>query len=258
VEQQRACTQLGRTYLELYEAKERLSGLTDAKAYFTTALELAERLRTDSVESQRSPSGFVVEHVDAYNNLGLSRAMAEDYKQALKLYSAGLKLCDEEEVDENDAARSRIHHNLGRLYTELRSWEKAKYHIELDIEICQKIPHAQGEAKGLMNLADLYFKSQDYEQVARCYKRALHIAQTLEDEDALCSHIKSNMEVLGQAKAKTKEFDVDMQKLSKLRREVESSKGTAAERRYIKQESALLLVLTNRAEELQSWEVVCT
>lgn len=258
VEQQRASTQLGRTYLELYEQKDRLSALTDAKAYFQTSLELARCLKTNLPASHASPSGFVIEQVDAYNNLGLVRALAEDYKQALKFYTAGLKLCDEEEVDTNDAARSRIHHNLGRLYAELRNWEKAKYHTELDIEICQRIPHAQGEAKGLMNLADFYFKSQDYEQSIRCYKRALHIAQTLEDEDALGAQLKGNIEIVGQAKAMSKQFDSDMQKLSKLRREVDSSKGTAAERKYIKQECALLLELTGRAEELQAWEVVCS
>ncbi|CAM6088799.1 unnamed protein product [Calypogeia fissa] len=255
IEQQRASTQLGRTYLELYETQDRLSALPDAKAYFQTGLDLARRLRTNPPANHTSPSGFVIEQVDAYNNLGLARALAEDFKQAFKLYTAGLKLCDEEEVDENDAARSRIHHNLGRLYAELRDWEKAKYHTELDIEICQKIPHAQGEAKGLMNLADLYFKSQDYEQATRCYKRALHIAQTLEDEDALISQIKSNIEIVGQARAQMKAFDAEMQKLSKLRREVESSKGTAAERKYIKQECVLLLELTSKAEELQAWEV---
>lgn len=118
-----------------------------------------------------------------------------------------LRICDEEEVSQNDDARSRLNHNLGSLYIELRNWSKAKEHIERDIVICHNIGHAQGEAKGgYINLGELHYRVQRYADADLCYRKAHKIASCLEDEDALVSQIRQNIETVEKAAEVLKDF----------------------------------------------------
>lgn len=68
-------------------------------------------------------------------------------------------------------------------------------------------------------------------------QRALHIAQIPEDEDALVAQLEK---LLDRRKPCRMFFDSDTKKLSKLRREVKYSNGTAADMKDIK----LVLELT--------------
>ncbi|KAG0494416.1 hypothetical protein HPP92_005410 [Vanilla planifolia] len=84
----------------------------------------------------------------------------DNLEEAEKTLLEGLKICDEEEVNVDDDGRSRLHHNLGSVYLELREWSKAREHIEKDVIICKRIGHAQGEAKGFINLGELHYRVQ--------------------------------------------------------------------------------------------------
>ncbi|KAH1114448.1 hypothetical protein J1N35_007826 [Gossypium stocksii] len=84
----------------------------------------------------------------------------DNLDEALKFHAKGLEICDEEEVVEDDDGRSRLHHNLGNVYMELRRWGKAREHIEKDIMICKRIGHCQGEGKGYINLGELHYRVQ--------------------------------------------------------------------------------------------------
>ncbi|KAL3680655.1 hypothetical protein R1sor_023611 [Riccia sorocarpa] len=252
-EQQRASTQLGRTYLEIFESKNTTSAVQDASRYFGISLELAKKLKANPPPN--SPTGFVKELVDAYNNLGLLRVAVDDYIEAEKYYNQGLKICDDEELNENDDARSRLHHNLGQLYCELRQWEKARYHTDMDIAICQRIPHAQGEAKGLVNQGILHLKSLEFEKARMSFKRALVIAQSLQDETQLCLDIKANLDVLDEAEEKTKQIALLMQHQKKLRRGIENAPNVLASRTMMKQEMKLLFDILTEAYAIKSWDV---
>ena len=47
--------------------------------------------------------------------MGLLKIYLEDYRQAEEVLLEGLKICEEEEVGDNDEGRTRLHHNLGRI-----------------------------------------------------------------------------------------------------------------------------------------------
>ncbi|OAE34095.1 hypothetical protein AXG93_2891s1190 [Marchantia polymorpha subsp. ruderalis] len=254
-EQQRASTQLGRTYLEIFETKSTISAVQDASRYLRISLSLAQNLKACPPPKELSPSGFVKELVDAYNNLGLLRVAVDDFTAAEKYYNQGLKICDEEEVNENDDARSRLHHNLGQLYCELRQWDKAREHTDMDIAICQRIPHAQGEAKGLVNQGILHLKALEFEKARMSFKRALVIAQSLQDETQLCEDIIANLEVLSEAEDKSKQIGVLLQQQKKLRRGVESAPNVLSSRTIIKQEMKLLFDILSEAYAIKSWDV---
>ncbi|KAJ1298868.1 hypothetical protein BS78_01G486600 [Paspalum vaginatum] len=162
VEQQRACTQLGRTYHEiLLRSENDHSTIRNANKYFKYSMKLARILKENS-PSQKSD--FLKELIDAYNNMGMIELELDNFEEAEKLLIQGLKICDDEEVDSYDDARTRLHHNLGNVYTELRNWKKAMGHIEKDIEICRRIQHPQGEAKGFINLGELHSRIQKYDE----------------------------------------------------------------------------------------------
>lgn len=214
VEQQRACTQLGRTYHEvLLRSENDHSAIRNAKKYFKSSMKLARVLKENS-PSQKPP--FLKELIDAYNNMGMLELELDNFEEAEKLLIQGLKICDEEEVNPYDDARSRLHHNLGNVYTELRNWNRAKGHIEKDIEICRKIRHLQGEAKGFINLGELHSRVQKYEDAKLCYNKALQIAKCLEDEDALFDQIQQNIEIVTKAAEVLEELKKDEQKSKKL------------------------------------------
>jgi tetratricopeptide (TPR) repeat protein len=217
VEQQRANTQLGRTYHEiLLRSENDHSAIRNAKKYFKSAMELVENLKKNA-SSEKSP--YLKELINAYNNMGMLELELENFEEAEKLLLEGLRICDEEEVNQYDDARTRLHHNLGNVYTELRSWGNAKFHIEKDIEICRKIRHLQGEAKGFINLGELHSQVQKYEKAKLCYNSALQIIKGLEDEDALVDQIHQNIETVTKAAEVLEELKTDEQKLKKLVRD---------------------------------------
>ncbi|KAL6635242.1 hypothetical protein ACP70R_027913 [Stipagrostis hirtigluma subsp. patula] len=251
VEQQRASTQLGRTYHEiLLRSENDHSAIRNAKKYFKSSMKLARILKEKS-PSQKST--FLKELIDAYNNMGMLELELDNFEEAEKLLIQGLKICDEEEVNPYDDARTRLHHNLGNVYTELRSWNKAKVHIEKDIEICRRIRHTQGEAKGFINLGELHSRVQKYEDAKLCYNKALQIAKCLEDEDALINQIHQNIETVEKAAEVLEELKKDEQKLKKLARDTSNARGTSKERKLLLEQYAWLDNLIEKASMICAW-----
>jgi tetratricopeptide (TPR) repeat protein len=254
VEEQRACTQLGRTYHEILLCSESdHSAIRNAKKYFKLSMKLARTLKEKSPSEE---SGYLKELIDAYNNMGMLELDLDNYEEAEKLLIQGLKICNDEEVNEYDDTRTRLHHNLGNVYTELRNWNKAKGHIEKDIEICRKICHPQGEAKGFNNLGELHSRLHKYEDAKLCYNKALQIAMCLEDEDALIKQIQRNIETVEQAAKVLEELKEDEQKLKKLVRDTSNAHGTSKERKILLEQHSWLDNLIEKAGTISAWQKV--
>ncbi|GAV62553.1 TPR_8 domain-containing protein/TPR_12 domain-containing protein [Cephalotus follicularis] len=251
IEQQRACTQLGRTYHEMFSTSDDdHHSFRNAKKYFKSAMRLAQTLVDNPPNNQ---SSFLKEYIDAHNNLGMLEMDMGNLEEAQKILNEGLQICDEQEVIEDDDGRSRLHHNLGWVYMELRVWDKAREHTEKDIIVCKRIGHCQGEAKGYINLGELHYRVQRYEEAIICYEKALALAKSMEDEDALADQIKQNTETVKQAIKVMDELKKEEQNLKKLKRDIVIAKGTPHERKCLLQQNASLDRLIEKSNTIFAW-----
>ncbi|KAK1300783.1 Protein TONSOKU [Acorus calamus] len=252
VEQQRASTQLGRTYHEMFLKSENDHfAVRNANKYFNSAMTLARTLKDNPPPYKCS--FFVEEFIDAHNNIGMLEMDLDNLDDAQKILLEGLKLCDDEEVNEDDDVRSRLHHNLGSLYMELREWGEAKKHIDKDILICNRIGHLQGEAKGYINLGELNYRRQKYDEAIHCYQRGLDIARTMEDEDALVDQINQNIETVNEAVKVMEELKKEDQKLKRLMRATLDARGKPSERKCLLEQNASLDCLIEKSSMIFAW-----
>ncbi|GMP25439.1 hypothetical protein CsSME_00002310 [Camellia sinensis var. sinensis] len=251
IEQQRACTQLGRTYHEMFlRSEDDHYSVRNAKKYFKSAMNLAQSLKDNPPIGKPS---FLKEYIDAHNNIGMLEMDLDNLEQAQMILIKGLQICDEEEVIEDDDGRSRLHHNLGKVYMELRKWDKAREHIEKDIIICKRIGHCQGEAKGYINLGELHYRVQKCEDAILCYEKALKLAKSMEDEDALADQIGQNIETVREAMKVMDELKKEEQNLKKLIRNIPMVRGTANERKCLLQQNASLDCLIEKSSIIFAW-----
>ncbi|WOG82117.1 hypothetical protein DCAR_0101279 [Daucus carota subsp. sativus] len=223
--------------------------IQNAKKYFNSAMNLAKSLK----ENSPNKSNFLKEYIDAYNNIGMLQRDLENFDEALKMLTRGLQICDDEEVARLDDARSRLHHNLGSVYMGLRKWSEAQKHILEDIHICNSIQHRQGEAKGYINLGELHNKVQKYDEAISCYKKALDLARSMEDEDDLVNHINENMRIVKQAIKEMDELKKEEKNLKKLARNMEMAIGTSSERKCLLQQDASLSRLIDISNSILAW-----
>ncbi|XP_076941342.1 protein TONSOKU-like [Bidens hawaiensis] len=252
VEQQRASTQLGRTYHEMHlKSASDQTSLRNAKKYFISAMNLAHTLITSNKLT------FLKEYVDAHNNIGMVEMDLDNLEEAKKMLLKGLKICDEEEVAENDDARTRLHNNLGSVYMELRKWDKARAHIEKDIVICNSIGHIQGEAKGYINLGELHYRVQNYEDAILCYEKAMNLAKRMDDEYALVNHVKENIQVVKEATKVLEDMKKEEQNFNKLIRNMTVARGTSGERKCLLQQNASLDLLIEKSSIIFAWKKHC-
>ncbi|PIA41850.1 hypothetical protein AQUCO_02200346v1 [Aquilegia coerulea] len=252
VEQQRATTQLGRTYHEMFlKSEDDHDAVRNAKKYFKSSMNLARTLK-ENTSSHRS-SHFLKEFIDAHNNLGMLEMDLDNLEEAERILLEGLRICNEEEVIEDDDGRSRLNHNLGSVYMEMRMWDKAREHIEKDIRICKRIEHRQGEAKGYINLGELHYRVQKYDEALLCYQKAIRIAKTMEDEDALVENINQNIKIIKEAVKVMNELKKEEQNLKKLTRTTTMAKGTPRERKFLLQQNAALDVLIEKSSIIFAW-----
>ncbi|XP_026420817.1 protein TONSOKU-like isoform X2 [Papaver somniferum] len=255
IEQQRASTQLGRTYHEMFmKSDDDHSSRRSAKKYFNLAMQLARALKENGAANESS--SFLKEYINAHNNVGMLQMDLDNYKEAERILLEGLRICDEEEVAENDDGRSRLHHHLGYLYTQLRKWEKAKDHIQRDIVICKNIGHRQGEAKGYINLGELYYQDQRFEDTKLCYQKALDIARSMEDEDALVNQIQENIGIVETAMRVWDDMGKEVQNLKKLSRNTGTAiaRGKPDERKCLLQQVKCLDTLIENSSRIFSWD----
>ncbi|XP_021899947.1 protein TONSOKU [Carica papaya] len=250
IEQQRASTQLGRTYHEIFlKSDVDHSAARNAKKYFKSAMKLAHVLK----ENPPTNKSFLKEYIDAHNNIGMLEMDLDNLEAAEEILNKGLEICNEEEVVENDDGRSRLHNNLGSVYMELRKWDKAKKHIKKDIAICNAIGHHQGEAKGYINLGELHYRVQKYEEAILCYRKALDLAKSMEDEDALVDQIEQNIYTVKEAMKVTDEMKKEEQNLKKLSRKMVTARGTPGERKCLLQQNASLDRLIEKSSMIFAW-----
>ncbi|KAI3762706.1 hypothetical protein L1987_53147 [Smallanthus sonchifolius] len=252
VEQQRASTQLGRTYHEMFLKSENdQTSLRNAKKYFISAMKLAHTLKKSNKHT------FLKEYIDAHNNIGMVEMDLDNLEEAEKWLIKGLQICDEEEVVENDDGRTRLHHNLGNVYMELRKWDKARINIEKDIVICKNIGHCQGEAKGYVNLGELHYRVQKYEDAILCYEKAMNLAKCMDDEHALADQIHQNIKVVKEATKVLEDLKKEEQNLKKLIRNMVLARGTSGERKCLLQQNASLDRLIEKSSIIFAWKKHC-
>ncbi|KAK0605730.1 hypothetical protein LWI29_030110 [Acer saccharum] len=251
VEQQRASTQLGRTYHEMFlRSDDDHYSIRNAKKYFKSAMKLARTLKENPPSNE---SSFTKEYIDAHNNIGMLEKDLDNLEEAKEYLTKGLEICDEEEVREDDDGRSRLHHNLGSVYMELRMWDKSREHIEKDIIICKRIGHCQGEAKGYINLGELHYRVQKYDEAILCYQKALDLAKSMEDEDTLVSQIDQNIETVKEAMKVLDGLRKEEQNLKKLTRNMAAAKDTPDERKCLLQKNACLDRLIEKSSIIMAW-----
>lgn len=251
IEQQRACTQLGRTYHEMFlRSEDDHYSVRNAKKYFSSSLKLAQSLKWNPPSGK---SSFLKEYIDAHNNIGMLEMDIDNLDEAQRMLMKGLQICDEEEVIEDDDGRSRLHHNLGKVLMELRKWDESREHIEKDIMICNRIGHCQGEAKGYINLGELHYRVQKCEDAIRCYEKALKLAQSMEDEAALVDQISQNIETVKEARKVMDELKTEEQNLKKLTRNMPMARGTDSERKCLLQQNASLDRLIDKSSMIFAW-----
>ncbi|KAK2656121.1 hypothetical protein Ddye_009173 [Dipteronia dyeriana] len=251
VEQQRASTQLGRTYHEMFvRSDDDHYSIRNAKKYFKSAMKLAQTLKENPPSNE---SSFTKEYIDAHNNIGMLEKDLDNLEEAKEYLTKGLEICDEEEVREDDDGRSRLHHNLGSVHMELRMWDKSREHIEKDIIICKRIGHCQGEAKGYINLGELHYRVQKYDEAILCYQKALDLAKCMEDEDALVSQIDQNIETVKEAMKVLDDLGKEEQNLKKLTRNIVAAKDTPDERKCLLQKNASLDSLIEKSSIIMAW-----
>ncbi|KAJ6419255.1 hypothetical protein OIU84_029382 [Salix udensis] len=251
VEQQRAGTQLGRTYHEMFlKSDNDHSSIRNAKKYFKSAMKLAQTLKKNP---HTNKSSFLKEYIDAHNNIGMIEMDLDNLEEAKKILTRGLEICDEEEVNADNDCRSRLHHNLGNVYMELKVWDKAQEHIKKDIRICNRIGHCQGEAKGYINLGELHYRAQKYEEANLCYQKALDLAKSMEDEDALVKEIDHNIGTVKEAMKVMDEMKKEEQNLKKLTRSIVTARGTHHERKCLLQQNASLDSLIEKSSIILAW-----
>ncbi|KAG2306175.1 hypothetical protein Bca52824_025923 [Brassica carinata] len=253
VEKQRACTQLGRTYHEIFlKSEDDCDAIQSAKKYFKKAMELAQALK------EKPPPGesgsFLEEYINAHNNIGMLDLDLDNPDAACEILKKGLEICDEEEVKEYDAMRSRLHHNLGNVFLELRRWREAKEHIKMDIKICHQISHCQGEAKGYINLAELHNRMQNYGDALMCYGKASTLAKSMQDESALVEQIEQNIKIVKKAVKVMEEMREEERRLKKLSAEMTDAKGTSEERKSMLQVHTCLERLIEKSSMVFAWD----
>ncbi|KAL6227965.1 hypothetical protein ACLB2K_001919 [Fragaria x ananassa] len=253
VEQQRANTQLGRTYHDMYlKSVEEHQSARNAKKYFKSAMKLAQAIK-DNPPPNKS---FIKEYIDAHNNIGLVELDRDNLEEAEKIFTKALVICDQEEVNEYDDARTRLHHNLGKVYTELMMWEDAREHIEKDILICKQIGHCEGEAKGYINLGELHNRVQKYQEAILCYQKALDLAKSMEDEDALVRQIEDNINTVEELGKVMDDIKSEEQNLKKLTRDMAIARGTMQKRKCQLKQIGSLDALINKSETISAWPKV--
>ncbi|KAG6660769.1 hypothetical protein CIPAW_03G127600 [Carya illinoinensis] len=225
--------------------------IQNAKEYFRCSMKLAETVRENPPVNESK--FFLKGYIDAHNNIGMLEIDLDNLDEAQKILTKGLQICADEEVEEDYDGRSRLHHNLGNVYMELRMWDEARKHIEEDIKICKRIGHCQGEAKGYINFGELHYRVQKYEEALCCYRKALDLAKSMEDEDALATQIKQNIETVKEAIKVMGDLKKEEQNLKKLTREMTSGKGTARERKCLLQQNASLDCLIEKSRMILAW-----
>lgn len=226
------------------------SSIRNAQKYFELSMELARTIKEKPPSEKVS---FVKEYIDAHNNLGMLEIDRDNFNAAEKFLRKGLEICDEEEIPEGDATRSRLHHNLGNVYMELRKWERAREHMKRDILICKQIGHCQGEAKGYINHGELHYRNQRYEEAIASYQKALDLAKSLEDEVALTEQIQQNIETVREAMKVMNEVKTEELKLKKLERNTEVARGTEDERKFLLKQNSSLDCLIEKSRMIFAW-----
>ncbi|CAI9117208.1 OLC1v1018554C1 [Oldenlandia corymbosa var. corymbosa] len=193
---------------------------SECQKYFISAMNLAKNLKENRLSSI---SPFPTVYIDAHNNLGMLEMALDNLERAENILTSALKICNEQEVGENDDSCSGLHHNLGIIYMEFMNWKEAEEHIQKAISICKNMTHYLGEAKALVNLGVLYYRVKRYDKAISCYADVLYLAKSLEDEEALVYQVVKHIDSVKAAIEIMKELKQGKQNIKNIEKNIEDS-----------------------------------
>ncbi|KAH1096981.1 hypothetical protein J1N35_013902 [Gossypium stocksii] len=119
--------------------------------------------------------------------------------------------------------------------------------------ICKRIGHCQGEAKGYINLGELHYRVQRYDEAILCYQKALDLEKSMEDEDALVAQIDQNIETVKEAINVMNDLKKEEQNLKKLKRNMVIAKGTPQKRKFLLLQNSCLDRLIEKSAMIFAW-----
>ena len=102
----------------------------------------------------------------------------------------------------------------------------------------------------------MHYRTQKYEDASAYYLKALGLAKSLEDEDALVRQIEQNIETVREAVKVMADIKKEEQSLKKLKRDIATARGTPNERKFLLQQNAVLERLVEKARMISAWEKV--
>ncbi|KAM0896424.1 hypothetical protein ACQ4PT_023195 [Festuca glaucescens] len=177
VEQQRANTQLGRTYHEiLLRSENDHSAIRNAKKYFKSAMKLVRNLKENGSSEK---STYLKELIDAYNNMGMLELELENFEEAEKLLLEGLRICDEEEGQ----ALSKV--NTGNVLDSCGKWAGALQAFEEGYRIAMEgdLPSVQLSALENMQYSHMV-RFNNIEEAKKLQEEIDNLKQILNQHEA--------------------------------------------------------------------------
>ncbi|MBL7203186.1 MAG: tetratricopeptide repeat protein [Desulfobacteraceae bacterium] len=114
---------------------------------------------------------YIQEGIDEYN--------AARYNAAIKAWSTGLKLAEQQKHKEEQAI---FLNNIGLVYMNFGKYQKALSYHQKCLAIHRKIGDVRGEGNSLTNIGSVYWNLGAYQKALSCYQKALAIHRKIGDD----------------------------------------------------------------------------
>ncbi|MEE9442005.1 MAG: sigma 54-interacting transcriptional regulator [candidate division Zixibacteria bacterium] len=115
--------------------------------------------------------------INAVNQLARVSFIHAEYKSALKYLLEAIKLA-EKTGDRKKLAF--LWGNLGRVYTFLGNFKKAKESLKIDLQLCEEFENESEKAKALLSLGYIEMQQERYEKAEQRYDEANSILRRLD------------------------------------------------------------------------------
>ncbi|MBC7921361.1 MAG: tetratricopeptide repeat protein [Ferruginibacter sp.] len=116
----------------------------------------------------------------AYNNVGISYYLQNDYDQAMQYFGKSVKL--NQELG-NSKGIGDAYNNMGLVYTKQSNYPKAVAYYLRSLKIDEQRGDERGVAGTLTNIGNIYDDQRDHATALRYYFRALKIGEKYPGED---------------------------------------------------------------------------
>jgi len=154
-----------------------LSGLS-ILAFRRGDLETSKRCSQQSLNLEKKYGVDRAGEANALNDLGIVAHVRGEYRKALELFSQSLKI-EQKRGDERCIAVGLS--NIGELYKDMGSLDKAKAYVEASLIIFDETRNRREAAFALRTLGEIERYQGQYEAASRYIDRSLKICQNLGD-----------------------------------------------------------------------------